>query len=136
MTLAELQSRYHELSISNDPKLKAKAKGFLDLIKLYRENCNAYESEPVRISMIAEDYVTAQSKLYKVIKNEEYRQKVQAGLECIIKYATSDEIANAMSNFSTDKPTLANYLNYMKGVGIMNRAKYADFVSAYNLLLL
>ena len=136
MTLADLQLRYHELSVSSDPRLKAKAKGFLELIQLYRTNCNAYESEPVKISMIAEEYVKSQDKLYQVIKKDEYKQKVQAGLECIITYSTPDEIARYISEYKGNDVSLANYLNYMKGAGYMDKTKYADFVSAYDLLLL
>lgn len=136
MTLNELKDKYHSFSSSIDPKMKLKSKGYLDIITLYQEKSNTFESEPVMISKVAEDYVKTQDKLYQLTKKEEYRQKAQAGQECIIKYANQSEISRYFVNFHPDDTSLTNYLNYMKEAGYMDRTRYDDFVSAYNLLLL
>lgn len=136
MTLAELKEKYHGLSSSTDARQKLKAKGYLEIIQLYSEKCNALESEPVMISLIAEEYINTQEKLYNILKKEEYKQKLRAGQECLISYMSQDEISKIFSFFKPEDTSLTNYLNYMKGAGYMNRIKYKDFVSAYNLILL
>lgn len=136
MTLNELYNKYHNLSTSQDIKSKLKAKGYLDLINLYKKSCNANESEIVMISIVAESYIKTQEQVYNVIKKEEYRQKILAARECVIQYATSDEISVILSKLRFDDKSLTNYLNYLKGAGYMNRIKYNDFLSAYNLLVL
>jgi hypothetical protein len=122
--------------MSHDTKSKLKAKGYLDIINLYRQQCNSNESEPVMISLVAESYIKTQEQVYNLIKKEEYRQKILAARECIVQYATSDEISVILSRLSFDDKSLTNYLNYLKGAGYMNRIRYNDLLSAYNLLVL
>lgn len=136
MTLNELQNRYHNSSMSHDTKSKLKAKGYLDIINLYRQQCNSNESEPVMISLVAEAYIKTQEQVYNLIKKEEYRQKILAARECVVQYATSDEISVILSRLRFDDKSLTNYLNYLKGAGYMNRIRYNDLLSAYNLLVL
>ena len=124
MTLSELEEKYHSFSVSTDSKSKLKAKGY------------RYDTEPVMISMISERYINTQEKIYRATKKEEYRQKVLAARECVIRYATSDEISILLSHLNFDDKSLTNYLNYLKGAGYMDRIKYEDFLSAYNLLIL
>lgn len=136
MTLNELQNKYHSLSISSDFKSKLRAKGYLDIIQSYKNKSNVYDSEQVTISKIAEDYYKTQERIYASIKKEENRQKAIAAKECIITYATTDEISHYLLSFKPDDKSLTNYLNYLKGAGYMSRIRYEDFVSAYNLLML
>ena len=136
MTLSELEEKYHSFSVSTDSKSKLKAKGYLDIIMQFRKECNRYDTEPVMISMISERYINTQEKIYRATKKEEYRQKVLAARECVIRYATSDEISILLSHLNFDDKSLTNYLNYLKGAGYMDRIKYEDFLSAYKLLIL
>ena len=76
------------------------------------------------------------AKGYLDIIKEEYRQKILAARECVVQYATSDEISVILSRLSFDDKSLTNYLNYLKGAGYMNRIRYNDLLSAYNLLVL
>jgi tRNA(His) 5'-end guanylyltransferase len=53
-----------------------------------------------------------------------------------LAYVQSDEISILLSHLDFEDKSLTNYLNYLKGAGYMNRIKYEDFLSAYNLLVL
>lgn len=136
MTLTELYNKYHGFSTAHDSKSKSRSKGYLDLINLYKTKCNPLESEPVMISMLAEEYIKTQEMLYAQLHKDEYRQRVLAARECLIKYASTDEISIILSGIKTDDTSMTNYLNYLKGTRFMDRIKYEDFVSAYNLLVL
>ena len=113
-----------------------KSKGYLDIINLYKRNSNSQESEQVQISMLSEKYIKEQELCFKHIKKEEYRQKIMAARECVIPYATTDEISVLLSKINSDDVSLTNYLDYLRGAGYMDRIKYQDFISAYNLLVL
>lgn len=134
MTFDELNKRYRELFISKDPKRKSKAQGFLDIINQYKAARDNEPSEEVTISIIAEAYKSSQLRMYEITKKEEYKQKVQAANECIIKYYSTDDISGFLRGFESDDKSLANYINYMKGLGVMNRIRYDDLKSAYELL--
>lgn len=134
MTFSELNKRYRELFISKDPKRKAKAQGFLDIINLYKSTIDNEPSEDVTISTLAESYKAKQIKLYEITKKEEYKQKVQAANECVIQYYSTDDISGFLRGFESDDKSLANYINYMKGIGVMSRIRFDDLKSAYELL--
>lgn len=136
MTFSELQNRYHSNSSSLDAKSKLKAKGYLDIINLYKKTCNSNESEVVMISLIAESYIKTQEKVYSLIKKDEYRQKILAAKECVVRYATPEEISIILARLNFDDKSMTNYLDYLRGAGYMNRIRYADFISAYNLMVL
>lgn len=136
MTLAELNKRYKSLYISNDAKLKARAAGLLEIINRFNARPTNEPSDVVFISIIAEEYKAEQEKIYNAIKKDEYRQHILAANECIIKYMSSTEITKALVNYNPIDKSLANYINYLKGVGVIDRIKYNDLKSAYDLLML
>ena len=134
MTFSDLSKRYQGLYISTDSKKRAMAKGFLDLIQLYKETESDELSDDVRISLLAEDYKKKQEDLYRITKKPEYKFKILAATECIIDYYSTEDIIKFMNGFNSDDKSLANYIKYMKGVGVMNKIKIDDLKNVYDLL--
>lgn len=136
MTLAELKKHYFDLSKSHSLNDWSAAKGLSDLIEMYNNERDVLESEPVMISILAEKYLQTLRTMYQRIKKEYLKPRIRAVSECIISYATTDEINKYFVNFHSDDTSFENYLKFARGMGYMDRTKYHDLVSAYNLLML
>ena len=56
-----------------------------------------------------------------------------AAKECIIKYTTIDEITRLLGSLTTDRKDFSSYIDFMSGIGYMDRTRLADLHSAWEL---
>lgn len=132
MTYTEAKKRYAELYKSSDPKNRMQATGLLEIIRSFERDNLGEISSAVAISRIAEKYAKEQDDFFKTFGKEEYKQKSHIARECIIRYMTTDEITKSLISYKSE-PTLANYVAYMKGAGLIDRIKTEDLKSALEL---
>lgn|SRR5574344_1822197 len=133
MTFNELTLKYSTLYKSNLVANRQKAKGFLDIINEYRKTSINEYSESVKISEIAEAYAEKELNLYNITKVTEHKFKYMAAKECIIKYTTIDEITRLLGSLTTDRKDFSSYIDFMSGIGYMDRTRLADLHSAWEL---
>lgn len=134
MKFIELSKKYEQLFKSNIRIDKLKADGLLDIITDFNNSKKDEIFEEVKISLIAEDLYNRMIELYKPTKNDIYRFKAVAAMDCIIKYATQQDIIKEMKNFKNgDIHNFDDWVNFIKRSKINGRVKKADLLSVFNL---
>ena len=135
MTLSQLQKLYLDCSHSNLLADRQRAKGYSELISRFKSSTIEELSESVKLSLIAEDYLSELKILSKSIKNPEYRWHMKAAQDCIITYATDNNIREALLNYTgpIDERSITLYLNKTQ---YKNRIKYSTIHSIYNVMKL
>lgn len=135
MTLSQLQKLYLDCSHSNMLADRQRAKGYSELISRFKSSNIQELSESVKLSLIAEEYLSELRILSKSIKNPEYRWHMKAAKDCIITYATDNNIREALLNYTgpIDERSIALYLNKTQ---YKDRIKYSTIHSIYNVMKL
>lgn len=135
MTLSQLQKEYINCSHSNLLADRQRAKGYAELISRFKSSNMQELSEDVKISLLAEDYLSELQILNNVIQNPEYRWYMRAAQDCIITYATDNNIREALLNYKgpIDERSLILFLSKTQ---YKNRIKYSTIHSICNVMKL
>lgn len=135
MTLSQLQKLYLDCSHSNMLADRQRAKGYSELISRFKSSTKQELSESVKLSLIAEEYLSELKILSKSIKNPEYRWYMKAAQDCIITYATDNNIREALLNYTgpIDERSISLYLNKTQ---YKDRIKYSTIHSIYSVMKL
>ena len=93
MTFAQLKQKYLEYSQSTNVSDRMRAKGYAQIIKKFSYSNTLEYFEEVRVSLVAESYLSTAKMLYNVTHKKEYQWHIKAAMDCIISYANDTELA-------------------------------------------
>ena len=92
MTVADVKQLYLKFSQSTNPKDRFRAKGYAQLLHNYNNSHQEEYYEEVRVSLVAEDYMSVQKMLLQTTGKDEYKWHIRAAIDCIINYPSDSDL--------------------------------------------
>ena len=128
MTFLQLKEKYLNYIGSPSIKDKMRAKGYLQIMKMYSQLESSEYYDEVRVSLAAEEYLKTAKIKYSSSKKEEYKWHIRAAYDCIIKYVSDTALAAELSLYEgiLDVPSVFEFLSKTSYKG---RVKYESVKS-------